>query len=466
MRKVVAVSLFTVAVVASTFALERDAAACGGCFGPPPPPTESPTIVTDHRMVLSVARDQSTLYDQIRYQGSPSSFAWVLPIAGEVQVGLSADVVFAALDQMTQTVIQAPPQNCPPPPNCGSSSGGAMSSADNAGAPQDAGVEVTKREVVGPYDTVQLKATDPTALQRWLGDNGFVIPNDVKPVIDQYVAEKFDFLALKLLPGKGVKDMRPVRVSTKGANVALPLRMVAAGTGATVGVTLWVVGEGRYEPTNFPTFTIKADELEWDWTQNKSNYVDLRAAKTSAGGGKAWEIESSSTIYRANVEQIVTRYAAPGAQQEEIYAEQDYLPVKDAQGNVVKTASQVRREDLTTLFYGIPGSQARVTRLRADLLHSALATDLLVGAPQDQSELSPFRQITKEKNQPLCPVYNGCQQVGTAPRDEAIAQQNGGHETFSCTTTSQDKNTSASWLAAGGAALALALTRAARRRRR
>jgi hypothetical protein len=37
--------------------------------------------------------------------------------------------------------------------------------------------------------------------------------------------------------------------------------MVAAGTGATVGVTLWIVGEGRYEPTNFPSFYIQTRSL-------------------------------------------------------------------------------------------------------------------------------------------------------------------------------------------------------------
>jgi hypothetical protein len=51
---------------------ERDAAACGGCFGPP---TEKNDVVTDHRMVLSVSPQQTTLYDQIRYSGQPSAFA-------------------------------------------------------------------------------------------------------------------------------------------------------------------------------------------------------------------------------------------------------------------------------------------------------------------------------------------------------------------------------------------------------
>src|SRR4029077_16866100 len=97
------------------------------------------------------------------------------------------------------------------------------SAPQNAGKSADDGVTVLKKEIVGPYETVQLKAEDPGALQVWLDKNGVVVPPDVKPVIDTYVREHFNFLALKLVPGKGVQEMRPVRVTTQGANVALPL---------------------------------------------------------------------------------------------------------------------------------------------------------------------------------------------------------------------------------------------------
>jgi hypothetical protein len=93
----------------------RDAAACEGCFHPP---TQVATDLTDERMLLSVSTTQSTLYDQIRYAGSPSSFAWVLPIKGTVTVGLSADVLFDSFDELTATTITPPPRNCPSAPSC------------------------------------------------------------------------------------------------------------------------------------------------------------------------------------------------------------------------------------------------------------------------------------------------------------------------------------------------------------
>ncbi len=376
---------------------------------------------------------------------------------------------------MTQTQISPPPQNCPPPPDCGTKNSFAPQAGATGAGEDSGGVTVTKREVVGPYETVQLKATSPGALANWLATNGFNVPADVQPVVDQYVTENFDFLALKLVPGKTVQDMRPVRVTTKGASSVLPLRMVAAGTGSIVGIGLWVVGEGRYETQNFPSFVIPTSDIAWDWSQNKSNYTEIRAQKTTAGAGKAWEVESSILLNPSTVENAVNNGyyynggpngGAPSSDPE-IQAQQAYLPVLDPQTNaVIKTAQQVRTEDLGTLFHGIPGSAARITRMRSDLAHAALNADLVMTASADQSELSNIRQLTKELNEPLCPIYNGCNTAGTAPRSEAIARANatGGAESFSCSTSSRPS--SPTWLGLGGGFLALALVKAARRARK
>jgi hypothetical protein len=458
-------SVVLTAFVSCSLALEREASACGGCIG------ESTTVVTDHRMILSIAQDQSTLYDQIKYSGNPASFAWVLPISGTVDVGLSSDVVFQTLDQLTTTRILAPPQNCAGPKNIcppqPQEAGVILSPSEGSGG----GVTVTKTEVVGPYLTVQLKATDPNALETWLTMNGFTVPADVKPVIDTYVAEKFDFLAMKLLPGQGISSMRPVRVTTHGANIVLPLRMVAAGTGATVGITLWVLGDGRYEPQNFPTFFIGSDEIAWDWTQNKSNYVTVRAQKTAAAGGRGWELENATTQAAQVIESNVTfggGAAGPGAAP-------DYLPVTDAQGTVTKTAAQVRDDDLATLLHG--ATMPRVTRLRADLAHAALAADLVMKASADQADVPLFRPAKLEIGEPTCPIYDGCMVVGSAPRTQAAAQSKaedpssplvGGTGSASSSSSSCAMGGSAASplsLVAGAGFLAFSIVRARRRKR-
>ena len=470
MKKFLLVAATLGVAAVTSFTQERAANACGGCFHPP---EENPTVVTDHRMILTIAQGQSTLYDQVSYQGNPSSFAWVLPIVGTVDVGLSAKIVFDTLDGLTQTRVIAPPQNCPAAPVCRN-----QPLSPSAGSVQDAGasegdVTVTKEQVVGPYLTVQLHADNGDSLQKWLTDNGFSIPPDIAPVINQYVAEHFDFLALKLIPGAGIQDMRPVRVTTKAANAVLPLRMIAAGTGATVGITLYTIAEGRYEAQNFPNFTIAADELSWDWTNQRSNYAELRATKEAALGGKGWETESASLLLPQTVQSAVTNsgyygggynYPDSGTDDpEEAAARLNYDPVKDDQGTITKTAVQVRDEDLAALFYGVPSATSRVTRMRSDLAHAALNADLVMIASANQSYLDPTRQVTKEQNEPLCTIYNGCDAVGTAPRSEAAAQSNGGNESFGCSTSKLERSSPLAAIGMGLGYVAFSLLRARRR---
>ena len=108
--------LSTLLIAPALFAvvtLDADGArACGGCFHEPPPPEPPPnqvdTLVTDHRMAFAISTTQSVLWDQIKYAGSPSSFAWVLPVLPGTRVELSTDAWLAALDANTATIIEPP----------------------------------------------------------------------------------------------------------------------------------------------------------------------------------------------------------------------------------------------------------------------------------------------------------------------------------------------------------------------
>jgi hypothetical protein len=419
------------AVSAVSFAGQRQASACGGCFHPP---TQTVTDITDERMLLAVSATQSTLYDQIEYSGTPSSFAWVLPIHGTVTVGLSADVLFASIDTLTATQINPPPQNCPAP-NCTQApvafaGGAASNSADDAGA-----VIVLSQANVGPYSTVQLHSTDSSALDTWLVTNGFNIPAAVQPILDAYVKEGFDFLAMKLLPNQGVQAMRPVRVTMPGASVSLPLRMASIGTGAITGITIWVVADGRYEPQNFPFFHIDDSQLVWDWSSNLSNYTTLRVQNEANLKNAGWEIESSIALNQQTIKNVILsggQYYGNGlASSAPVDATQDYLPVGAADAGAgagdagYESAEQVRDDDVNTLFAGLTGSTVRVTRIRSDIAQTAMTSDFVLQASSDQSELSNVRNITQSVNL-TCPIYNGCSVVGTGTPAQAQASVDAG----------------------------------------
>jgi hypothetical protein len=193
-------------------------------------------------------------------------------------------------------------------------------------------------------------------------------------------------------------------VTTQGAGLSLPLRMVAAGTGATVGVTFFIVGDGRYEPANMKSFTISPSELVWDWSTQLSNYTTLRAQKEASYNNAAWQIESAQQLSPYQIENPVLNDQAS----------QDYLPIpaSDADGGAGddggstagETADQVRQDDLAVLFPGGDQSEVFVTRFRSDLSRAALANDLVLQASADQSQLSNIYNVTQSINAPTCPA--------------------------------------------------------------
>ncbi|MDC0742082.1 DUF2330 domain-containing protein [Polyangium mundeleinium] len=262
-----------------------DAHACGGCVVPP----MVNTIVNAHRMALSISPKQTVLWDQIRYNGDPKDWGWILPVKPGAVVELSTDAWFETLDAATSTTVFAPPISCNNGPDfdCGCTQFDSAAGSGGELGP-GGGVNVVHRGTVGPYETVTLSTQTPGALDDWLTIAGYVIPEETAPVIDTYVAEGFDFIALRLQPEKGVSDMKPIRVVQTGISPTLPLRMVAVGTGANVDITLFLITEGRWGAKNFENALVPESLVSWDFATNASNYATLREATLAANGGATW----------------------------------------------------------------------------------------------------------------------------------------------------------------------------------
>ena len=151
-------------------------------------------------------------------------------------------------------------------------------------------------------------------------------------------------------------------------------------------------------------------------------------------------------------------YACSGAQN-------DY-EAEDGGTGPGRTKQEVQADDLEALLAGIP-SAVRITRTHASLAHASLDRDLVLSASADQGLLAPARTVTREKNQPTCTIYKGCDAVGTAPRDEAIARSDtsgGSNESFSCAVTAPSQRRSSVLTLVGLAALALVLSKRLRRK--
>jgi hypothetical protein len=349
-------------------AAPNTAEACGGCFAP----NDSVTVVTSHRMAVALSSTQTTLWDQIEYAGSPEDFVWVLPIRGEVLVELADNAFFEALSQVTTVNLQGtfPPLQtfCPDPCARFAPSSGAADS----GIALDSAVTVYGEAVVGPYETATIGSEDPAALVNWLQDNGYAVPDSTLPMIAHYTDEGLNFAVLRLSPNSGVNQMQPVRVTTPGIMPVFPLRMVGAGVQDTVGLDLYIIGEGRYGAANFDVLEIDASRLAYDWNTSSFNYLDVFDQTLAEAGGRAW----------------IAEYAQPQAQWE-------YIRYYTSSGD--GGATQEAGSDYAIAVTGL--SAPYLTRLRTDLAPTFLDEDLILSA-STAGDISNFGQVAREINRP------------------------------------------------------------------
>lgn len=333
------------------------------------------THVTEHRVVLSLSDQQTSLWDDLSFTGQPSDFAWVMPVKGSAVVAESAYYLFSALNQSSVVEAWSPYVPCPcPDPGCDVPVGIQQGEIES--------VDIVDHEVVGPYESVRLKSSDPQALQTWLSGHGYALPADMAPVIDDYVAQGYDFLALRLAPGAKVADMRPIRVTTPGKHPTLPLRMMGAGTGAVAPITLWVLADVRYQPTNMPSFTVDPAKLTWNWDTMSSNYAQLRTAGFAATNQDGWLVESASV-------RDVSWF-------EVVAIQSGFYPEGPA-------AAQDDHDALVGAFEQFPYSFT-LTRLHAELPHAALTQDLQLGPATTPEQLPLLAAATATGAEPECPA--------------------------------------------------------------
>lgn len=428
-----------------------EAHACGGCFGPVVVQQGGSTVVTGHRMALTTSPTQSVLWDQIQYSGDPKEFSWVLPVRHGAVLEASTDAWFETLEAATVAQVTSPQIVCPTvtrPQGCSGFGGATFAARDSSGSGSGGGPPVTvlHEGTVGPYETVTLATTTPGALNGWLTMHGYNIDKDIQPVIDAYVAEGFDFIALRLLPNKGIRTMKPVRVVTPGAGMTLPLRMVAAGTGADVAITLYAITEGRLEPSGYSNIVFPQDKLVWDFKAQSSNYAALRSDLLKKNAGFTWltafavqgamltptsggGFNGGSSYYRSSIADIYVAQGQNNGESTDTSCTVAFQQNADSADLVVascppgvmpgdpscgqlapgqidaSTLACGALDDVAVALTGLHPRDVWITRLEADLPRLALAKDLALTPAASQTAVSNDMQAPAGINEDgLCPT--------------------------------------------------------------
>ncbi len=116
-----------------------------------------------------------------------------------------------------------------------------------------AGVTVHDRHIVGAYDTVTLSGKDGVAVTDWLKQNGFVIPEKVQPVLDQYANEGWVFVASKLRKEHDDDQLftpHPLSFTFPATRAVYPMRLTGIDNGP-LSLDLYVAGDSEAAAKSF-----------------------------------------------------------------------------------------------------------------------------------------------------------------------------------------------------------------------
>ncbi|GGT29439.1 hypothetical protein GCM10010207_31630 [Streptomyces atratus] len=188
---------------------------------------------------------------RLTVRGDAPEAAWIMPVPHRATVELGDPSLFSELATLTAPVQATRHYFWPRSddwPFAGSGNSG-----DGVGAPSSAApsVEVVGRERLGPFDVARLAATDPEALQKWLQDNGFELPDRLATALKPYVDQKWEYVAIRLAPRDKNNplggDLDPLRLRFASDRLVYPMRLSKLAS-TPQQLDLYVLAAHRMEP--------------------------------------------------------------------------------------------------------------------------------------------------------------------------------------------------------------------------
>ena len=187
----------------------------------------------------------------VSFEGDAEDFAWVIPVPNMPEIAVTDAELFWELSEFTAAEV----------PGGG---GGFGCFGGGAGAPEDqGGVDVIEEQVVGPYATAILSATNATALVDWLNANGYIFPENGEEIVSEYIEKEWYFVATKI---NAVEEgtnytlaegaIEPIVLSFASNQTVYPLRIssLSASTAELSEVLLYVLADHLMVPEQYPLY--------------------------------------------------------------------------------------------------------------------------------------------------------------------------------------------------------------------
>lgn len=248
-------------VLLSTFGWASSAAAFCGFYVAG---GESSLFNDATQVAMMRAGTTTVLSMQNNYQGPPENFAMVVPVPvvlQETAVKTLPVSLFQKMDKLSAPRLveyweQDPCYVEPPYDDDVMMSGSTADSAPNAEGDSGGVVEVEAQFSVGEYDIVVLSTNDATALDGWLQDNDYSIPEGSSSYFEPYVQEGMYFFVAKVDITKVTMDgdsavLSPLRFHYNSETFSLPVRLGLINSQGEQDLIVYTLGQGqRYELAN------------------------------------------------------------------------------------------------------------------------------------------------------------------------------------------------------------------------
>jgi hypothetical protein len=284
-------------------ALPAPALACGAFFCSRGVPMDQ----SAERIVFAMDEGTVETHVQISYQGEATRFAWIVPVPGVPDVGLSSGALFDAIDRWSRprfTLRFEREGDCEDVADTGGGLGGGSNGATNGGGSNGGGgggptpVDVLAAGTTGPYDWTVVAAKDETSLRAWLADpdgdpstlDAYDVPPGTSERLAAYLAEGSHFIAFRLAPDATTGDIAPVKLSWPGDHATVPLVLTGLAATPDLRLQVHVLGDHRAVPLNY--LHVRIDEAAIDWLGGGSNYPDVVTRAADEAGGHAFATDA------------------------------------------------------------------------------------------------------------------------------------------------------------------------------
>lgn len=182
----------------------------------------------------------------VSFEGDAEDFAWVIPVPDKPEIAVTDAELFWELSDFTRTEIPSPGFGC-------------LFFGGAAPGDQD-GVDVIEEQVVGPYATAILSATNATALADWLNANGYIFPEDGQEIISGYIEKEWYFVATRINAveedtGYALAEgaIEPIVLSFASDEIVYPLRITSLSA-TSPEVLLYVFADHVMVPEQYPLY--------------------------------------------------------------------------------------------------------------------------------------------------------------------------------------------------------------------